>query len=194
MEFSDDVFIISKETAERYKRPPQLSSLVLAPEQVQTQPGQQYTFIARGFDQDGRAMATGELTWTATGGSVDQYGVFLAGQEEGQFVVTATAGAVSGSATVIITRAPTHPSPSTPKLRSGKMWWTGEVPPQKWMNFYTKVLSRFAASKGLKITLTVEVSQDGGASEQKIEETKVALRELGLNDNVSVEGTEEEKA
>ena len=74
------------------------------------------------------------------------------------------------------------------------MRWTGEVPPQKWMNFYTKVLSRFAASKGLKITLTVEVSQDGGASEQKIEETKVALRELGLNDKVSVDGNEEENA
>jgi hypothetical protein len=44
----------------------------------------------------------------------------------------------------------------------------------------------------LKITLTVEVLQDSGASEQKIEETKVALRELGLNDNVSVEGNEEE--
>lgn len=60
------------------------------------------------------------------------------------------------------------------------------MPPQKWMNFYTKVLSRFAASKGLKITLTVEVSQENVASEQKVEETKVALRELGLKDDVSV--------
>ncbi len=188
VEFADDVFIISKETAERYKRPPQLSSLALAPEQVQTQPGQQYTFIARGFDQDGRALATGDLTWTATGGSVDQYGVFLAGQEEGRFVLTATAGAVSGSATVLIARASPHSSPPTQKPHSGTMRWTGEVPPQKWMNFYTRVLSRFAVSKGLKLTLTVEVTQEDGASEQKLEETKVALRELGLNDNVSVEG------
>ena len=45
------------------------------------------------------------------------------------------------------------------------------------MNFYTKVLARFAATKGLKLTLTVEVPQDDGASEQKVEETKVALRE-----------------
>jgi len=65
--------------------------------------------------------------------------------------------------------------------------WTGEVPPQKWMNFYTKVLSRFASSKGLRITLTVEVSPDGGVSEQKIEETKVALRALGLKDDVKVD-------
>ena len=27
--------------------------------------------------------------------------------------------------------------------------WRGEVPPQKWMNFYTKVLSRFVGAKGL---------------------------------------------
>jgi hypothetical protein len=26
--------------------------------------------------------------------------------------------------------------------------WIGEIPPRKWMNFYTKVVSKFAASKG----------------------------------------------
>lgn len=77
-----------------------------------------------------------------------------------------------------------------PPLRSVKM----KICTDGWMNFYTKVLSRFAANKGLKLTLTVDVSQNGGASEQKIEETKVALRELGLNDNVRVEGNKEENA
>ena len=56
--------------------------------------------------------------------------------------------------------------------------------PQKWMNFYTKVLSKFASGEGLKITLNVEVSPKDGVSDQKIEETKVALRELGLDDDV----------
>ena len=64
--------------------------------------------------------------------------------------------------------------------------WAGEVPAQKWMNFYTKVLSKFAAGKGLKIKIEVEVSQADGISEQKVEETKVALRELGLDDDVEV--------
>jgi hypothetical protein len=66
------------------------------------------------------------------------------------------------------------------------MLWDGEVPAQKWMNFYTKVLSKFASGKGLKITLHVEVAPDGGLSTQKIEETKGALRELGLSDDVDV--------
>ena len=52
------------------------------------------------------------------------------------------------------------------------------------MNFYTKVLARFAGEKGLKLTVRVDVEPDGGLSTQKIEETKVALRELGLNDDV----------
>ncbi len=64
--------------------------------------------------------------------------------------------------------------------------WAGEVPPQKWMNFYTKVLSKFAVGKGLKIRIGVEVSQEEGVSEQKVEETKIALRELGLDDRVEV--------
>jgi hypothetical protein len=65
--------------------------------------------------------------------------------------------------------------------------WTGEIPPQKWMNFYTKVLSKFASARGLKLTVKVEVSPDGGVSKQKLEETKSALRELGLNDDVTIE-------
>lgn len=62
--------------------------------------------------------------------------------------------------------------------------WTGEVPPQKWMNFYTKVLSKFASARGLKLTLKVEVTPEGGVSKQKLDETKSALRELGLNDKI----------
>ena len=65
--------------------------------------------------------------------------------------------------------------------------WTGEVPAQKWMNFYTKVLSKFASARGLKLTVKVEVTPDGGVSKQKLDETKSALRELGLNDDVNIE-------
>ena len=65
--------------------------------------------------------------------------------------------------------------------------WTGEVPAQKWMNFYTKVLSRFATSTGLRLTVSIEVSPNDGVSNQRVEETKTALRELGLVDDVDVE-------
>lgn len=52
------------------------------------------------------------------------------------------------------------------------------------MNFYTRVLSKFAAGMGLKLTLKVEVASDAGIPTHRVEETKVALRELGLSDEV----------
>ena len=55
------------------------------------------------------------------------------------------------------------------------------------MNFYTKVLSKFAAQSGLKIGLNIEIAPEGGVSNQKVDEIKVALRELGLQDEVTLE-------
>ena len=55
------------------------------------------------------------------------------------------------------------------------------------MNFYTKVLSKFATQNGLKIELNVQIAPDGGVSNQKVDDIKVALRELGLSDELSVE-------
>ena len=53
-----------------------------------------------------------------------------------------------------------------------------------------KVLTKFASSQELKmdlhVTFTIEASGDGRLSEQKIEETRIALRQLGLNDDVEV--------
>jgi hypothetical protein len=55
------------------------------------------------------------------------------------------------------------------------------------LNFYTKVLSTFATQTGLRIGLNVEVEPQGGVSPQKVDEVKVALRELGLPDDVKTE-------
>ena len=59
----------------------------------------------------------------------------------------------------------------------------GLLAPQKWMNFYTKVLSKFATGKGLKLTVKVQASQEAGVTKQKIEEAKTAMRELGLDEH-----------
>jgi hypothetical protein len=68
-----------------------------------------------------------------------------------------------------------------------RLVWSGEIPHQKWMNFYTKVLSKFAATPGMKVTLRVDVAPAEGISPQKVDETRVALRELGLNDSLKEE-------
>lgn len=76
-------------------------------------------------------------------------------------------------------------SPKVEKVTSLK--WQGEIPHQKWMTFYTKILSKFASPGGLKVNLEVEAKPEGGISKQKVEETKTSLRELGLSDNIKTE-------
>lgn len=49
---------------------------------------------------------------------------------------------------------------------------------------YTKVLTKFAANSDLTLTLRVEAAPEGGVSDQIIEDTKLALRELGLSDDI----------
>ena len=52
------------------------------------------------------------------------------------------------------------------------------------MNLYTKVLLGFAKEGGLKLTVKVDVTSPGGISKDQIEQMKVALRELGVPDDV----------
>ncbi|MFC1654178.1 ATP-binding protein [Myxococcota bacterium] len=86
------------------------------------------------------------------------------------------------------------PGPKPPPPGSGEeesknvahLTWKGEIPHQKWMNFYSKVLARFVSGGGMKLTLHVEIAPEGGVSMQKTEETQVALKELGVDDNVEV--------
>lgn len=48
------------------------------------------------------------------------------------------------------------------------------------------LLARFAASKGPRLTVHFELTGDSAVTQQTIEETRVALRELGLSDDVEV--------
>ena len=59
--------------------------------------------------------------------------------------------------------------------------WKGKVPAQKWMNFYTRVVSKIAPIQDIELEVTLRVEPHGGISNQKIEEAKSALRELGLD-------------
>ena len=66
--------------------------------------------------------------------------------------------------------------------------WSGSVPYQKWTNFYTKVLAKFASGGGLSVRVSVDVKPNSAIPMTKVEEMKVALRELGLPEDVKLEG------
>lgn len=94
---------------------------------------------------------------------------------------TATTATPSGSTPQQPTPTPAPAAPS----KIGSIRWTGDVPAQKWMNFYTKVLSRFATTSGLRLRIQVEVAPTDGLSKQQIDDTRNALRELGLDDGIN---------
>ena len=73
---------------------------------------------------------------------------------------------------------PVSTEPSTPLRFS----WGGNIPPAKWMNFYMKVLTRFANDPTLRLTLKVEVAPTGAGAEQKVQEAEAAIKELGLEE------------
>lgn len=187
VEISDDVFIISAEDAEKHIKPPELTRILITPEYAQVKPGQKHTFSARGLDQFGRDFACEGIQWDATGGEIDARGVFQAAEDEGRFIVTVSASGLKAEAQVSVAKEaskedgkPIPPPPPAEKM----MKWSGEIPPQKWMNFYTKVLSKLVSAGGLKVTVHVESHPEGGLGERQVDDIRAALRGLGLNDNV----------
>lgn len=186
VEFSEDMYLITAKEAKKHIEPRKVSSLAVSPQHVSIEPGKMQTFTIKGLDQHNKEIATDDVTWSATGGKIDAEGVFHAGIDEGSFIVKAKSGEISGSATLIIAKPGTIPKKEEKPTSAGtaKLYWSGEVPTQKWTTFYTKVLAKFAGSKGLKLTIRVEVTPESGVSEQQVNETKIALRELGLSDDV----------
>jgi len=183
IEISEDMFIITAEEAKKHIEPPRLTHVSIQPERPVVKPGERIVFRAQGFDQHGREMEVKEIRWSAAGGVINEHGIFEAGKDEGEFQVEAKVGNIHAHTTVVISKAETSEPGPEDKIRG--LQWSGEVPPQKWMNFYTKVLARYATSCNLKLTVTAEVHTDGELGRHSIEETKAALRELGLDDDVT---------
>ncbi|MDH6098621.1 DUF499 domain-containing protein [Anabaenopsis sp. FSS-46] len=67
--------------------------------------------------------------------------------------------------------------------------WSGEVPNGKYMSFYTKAISKFAADPNLKLRLKIEFVVEGELTPEKIQETQVALAELGLDQHIETDMT-----
>jgi hypothetical protein len=88
-----------------YSRP-RLSRIMVSPSQVRLEFGQSQIFSVRGLDQNGQQMNIGQVTWQVTGGNIDTNGLFLAGQSEDNFTVTATVGLFTSSASVTVVEPP----------------------------------------------------------------------------------------
>jgi len=145
------MFVIPAEEAKKHIEPPRLAALIVSPSQSTVELGKKQTFTAKGLDQHGRDIDVGHVTWSATGDKVYADGVFQAGVDEGNFLVTAMVGSVRGTSSVTVAKTGViSPPPGKPSVKEPTgLPWEGQVSAQKWMNFYTKVLSKFAVSTAL---------------------------------------------
>ena len=74
-----------------------------------------------------------------------------------------------------------------PKSQAKKLIWDGEVPAQKWSNFYMKVLTKLVSVGDLSLRVRLEATPKDGVAPQQVDDAKAALRGLGLDDNLKVE-------
>ncbi len=184
IEFSDEMYIVRAEDAKKHIEPPRLKYLKVTPEHAVAEPGKEIHFAVQGLDQFGERIAVEGVKWHAEHGSISQDGTYKAGDVEGADVITVRSGEVTGTANITIRKnevRESEPGPveAAPKSR---IVWHGQVPHLKLMNFYTKVLARFAREPSLKVEVQFEVSPEN--FEEHLKEIRRALKDLGLNDNV----------
>jgi predicted AAA+ superfamily ATPase len=190
VELSDDVFILKAEDAQKLLEPPRLARLVIRPDQATIKVGERAEFSVSALDQYSQPFAVPAVEWSAKGGTVTAEGVFTAGETGGVYSVHAQGGGLEAIAEVrITTKQDEGDGKGGGTKRPGKrvVSWRGTVPPQKWMNFYTKVLTRFASTPDLKLEVAFEAPLEPDQADAKADEARSGLKELGLGDNVKVE-------
>lgn len=178
LEFSDDWVLLKPEIARRYLEPPRLERLEVTPAQSALQPGASVSFAAHGFDQHGDPYPIPDAHWTSSGGQVDGTGRFAA-ESAGFYTVTVEDSGRSAEAHVQVSTVVVQP-PSA----AGGLSWSGQIPPQKWTQFYTRVLTKLVGKSGLEIRVELRLPPDAGVSETGRDEVAVALHDLGLDDEV----------
>ncbi|GAK55935.1 ATPase (AAA+ superfamily)-like protein [Candidatus Vecturithrix granuli] len=197
VEISDDMFIITPETAEAYLSglTPTLTSLTIDPPQVNLMTGEKITFTAHALDEDGEEIKR-NVHWEATGGTIDEKGVFMAGEKDGSdFEVRATAGEKSAWVKVTILSkkleppaqlvqqlAPPEERPEPPLLTH--LTWAGKLSAETWQEFYHAILAPLSQEYGIDLSIRLGLSKQDGITEQQIEYLKNTLQQLNLPDDL----------
>jgi hypothetical protein len=177
VEISEEMVLLKADRVKVVVEPPRLDRVEVRPDVLRLRPEETGSFSVACFDQHGRDFPCPGVTWSASGGTIDVGGRFSAGAA-GVYTVRAAVAGLVGTAEVQVAKDIIIQPP--PK----GIGWRGTVPPQKWMNFYTKVLSRFAATPGLKLEVSFEVPAGESVTDAKRDEVRAALRELGLSDQL----------
>lgn len=103
---------------------PTLQSLSVSPPSASLIAGQQQQFTATGTNTDGSGVTNPSVSWTCTGGTITNGGLFTAGSAAGSFAVKATSTqntAINATASIAISNplVSISVSPSNPTLNTG---------------------------------------------------------------------------
>lgn len=141
------------------------------------------TVTVRDFDQHDQLMHGVQVSLTADEGEISQDGRFKAPSTPCLVSILASSESVQASATISVFEddgdGDGDPGPAT------TLGWRGQVPPLKWMNFYTKVLSKWTNSGNLRLNVDARISPNNGVTDADEEEMKRALKDLGLDGEVT---------
>lgn len=186
VEIAEDVVILRAADAQRLREPPHLARLVVRPEHAALKVGEQAAFTCTGLDQYGQPFAIPAVAWSVSGGKITTEGVYTAEPPGGLHTVRAEAAGHEVLAEVRI-KPPDEgggDDEDNGDEETGRrvIRWHGTVPHQKWMNFYTKVVSRFASAPGLRLEVSFEVPVERDQARSKADEARSGLKELGLDD------------
>lgn len=187
VEISDDMYILKADEARKNIEPRKLTSIKIIPHSITLEPKNSYSFIAKGYDQHEEEINVDKVVWKTSNGKITDAGILTVGETEGVYQITATTNEISSTATVTVQKIDkSKPTVTVPPEPSGKttISWSGQIDTKKWNVFYTKILAKFASNPSLKITVKFDVDNESADSEQKKEETKTALREMGLDENL----------
>ena len=197
VEISDDLYILRAQDAERLLEPPRLEKLILQPSSIEVGLGEHVTFKVSGLDQYGQGYPVENATWSAPDCTMGNDGSFKASDTPGLYLVTVQVDGLQAEAKVRV-KQPVTTATATTAGKDGnkteeehptgyaekKIQWSGTIPSRKWMNFYTKVITKLASSPGLTLHVSLEAPAEGESASAKIEDIKSALRELGLGEDV----------
>lgn len=198
IEFSDEAFLIPAAQAEEEVRRRTIDSTVatilIEPGKVEISSGQRGSLIAKAFNKNGEQIPGKRVQWSFDGGKINSDGEFVAGTIDGTYTVIAECGEVIGSVSVVVKRSDEIPPPPPPpppitheKITSVR--WNGVVDPLKWMNIYSRVILKLQNSGKLSVSIHLDLTKEDneeGISKEIVEEVKVALKELGLNDDIVI--------
>jgi hypothetical protein len=111
VEFSDEVFLLTTEEAKRHIEPPRPARLEVKPASTRVKPGEKLALGVQCFDQHGRDYPCPSVNWSASGGKVDEKGLYVAKATPAYYTVTASIGSLEARAEIEVASVDVAPPP-----------------------------------------------------------------------------------